>query len=248
MDRGRLARSSRKGDRDGRGPTCCSPLSRLDFSASTPMYASASSDRASGGSQDGASRASSRAGTIGVPQLDFANLTERARGLLQAAQMEALAGRHQNLLPEHLLKALIEDPEGLAGHLVRDAGGDPELLRTAAEERLERLPKATGPDSKQGGPHPIFMSPELAAVLRHASEAARAGGDRFVTAERLLASLAAQGPLRALFKRAGLDPSALAEAVERMRQGRKADAPSAEQNWEALAKYARGLTEGARQG
>jgi len=151
--------------------------------------------------------------------MDFANLTERARGILQAAQMEALAGRHQNLLPEHLLKALIEDPEGLAGHLVRDAGGDPELLRTAAEERLERLPKASG-----DGPHPIFMSPELAAVLQHASEAARAAGDRFVTAERLLASLAAQGPLRTLFKRAGLDPAALTEAVERMRQGRKADA------------------------
>src|SRR5712672_3627301 len=175
--------------------------------------------------------------------MDFANLTERARGLLQAAQMEALAGRHQNLLPEHLLKALIEDPEGLAGHLVRDAGGDPELLRTGAEERLERLPKASG-----DGPHPIFMSPELAAVLQHASEAARAAGDRFVTAERLLASLAAQGPLRTLCKRAGLDPAALTEAVERMRQGRKADAPSAEQNWEALAKYTRDLTEEARQG
>ena len=158
--------------------------------------------------------------------MDFANLTERARGILQAAQMEALAGRHQNLLPEHLLKALIEDPEGLAGHLVRDAGGDPELLRTAAEERLDRLPKATGE-----GPHPIFMSPELAAVLQHTSEAARAGGDRFVTAERLLASLAAQGPLRALFKRAGLDPSALAEAVERMRQGRKAE------SWKAIPRW-----------
>src|SRR5205085_1581241 len=157
--------------------------------------------------------------------------------------MEALAGRHQNLIPEHLLKALIDDPEGLAGQLVRDAGGDPDLLKSAAEERLARLHKATG-----DGPHPIFMSPELAAVLQHASEAARAGGDRFVTAERLLAGLAAQGPLQALFKRAGLDPSALAEAVERMRQGRKADAPSAEQNWEALAKYARDLTEEARQG
>src|SRR5438874_10080075 len=157
--------------------------------------------------------------------------------------MEALAGRHQNLLPEHLLKALIEDPEGLAGHLVRDAGGDPELLRTAAEERLERLPKATGE-----GPHPIFMSPELAAVLQHASEAARAGGDRFVTAERLLASLAAQGPLQGVFKRAGVNPAGLAEAVERMRQGRKADAPSAEQDWEALKKYARDLTEEARHG
>ena len=176
-------------------------------------------------------------------QVDFANLTERARAVLQAAQMEALAGRHQNLLPEHLLKALIDDPEGLASHLVRDAGGDPDLLKSAAEERLARLPKATG-----DGPHPIFMSPELAAVLQGASESARAGGDRFVTAERLLASLAAQGPMQGLFTRAGVNPAGLAEAVERMRQGRKADAASAEQNWEALAKYARDLTEEARQG
>src|SRR5436190_22211653 len=129
--------------------------------------------------------------------MDFANLTERARSVLQAAQMEALAGRHQNLVPEHLLKALIDDGEGLAGNLVRDAGGDPDLLKTAAEERLDRLPKATGE-----GPHPIYMSPELAAVLQGASEMARAGGDRFVTAERLLASLAAHSPLRSLFTRA----------------------------------------------
>ena len=92
------------------------------------------------------------------------------------------------------------------------------------------------------------MSPELAAVLQSASEAARAAGDRFVTAERLLASLAAQGPLRGLFTRAGVNPEGLGEAVEKMRQGRKADAPSAEQNWEALKKYARDLTEEARQG
>jgi len=175
--------------------------------------------------------------------LDFANFTERARALLQAAQMEALAGRHQNCLPEHLLKALLEDPEGLASHLLHDAGGDPELLRTSAEERLERLPKATG-----DGPHPIYMSPELAAVLQSAGESARASGDRFVTAERLLASLAGQRSLRPIFTRAGVNPAGLGEAVERMRQGRTADAPSAEQNWEALAKYARDLTEEARAG
>jgi ATP-dependent Clp protease ATP-binding subunit ClpB len=175
--------------------------------------------------------------------VDFANFTERARAILQAAQMAALAGRHQNCLPEHLLKALLDDGEGLASRILRDAGGDHELLKAAAEERLDRLPKEIG-----DGPHPIYMSPELAAVLQNASEAARVSGDRFVTAERLLASLAAQGPLRALFKRAAVDPTALAEAVERMRQGRKADAPSAEQNWEALAKYARDLTEEAQHG
>jgi ATP-dependent Clp protease ATP-binding subunit ClpB len=179
--------------------------------------------------------------------VDFANLTERARGVLQAAQMEALAGRHQSLLPEHLLKALLDDPEGLIAGLVRDAGGDPDLLKAGAADRLDRLPKATGP-AANSGPHSIYMSPELAAVLQGASEAARAAGDRFVTAERLFASIAAQGPLRGLFTRAGVDPAALAEAVEKMRHGRTADAPSAEQDWEALKKYARDLTEEARQG
>src|SRR3954470_2353274 len=186
----------------------------------------------------------SRTGICGrSARLDFANLTERARGVLQAAQMEALAGRHQSLFPEHLLKALLDDPEGLVSRLVRDAGGDPDLLKSGAEERLERLPKATG-----DGPHPIYMSPELAAVLQSASETARAAGDRFVTAERLLASIAARGPLRGLFTRAGVNPEGLGEAVEKMRQGRKADAPSAEQNWEALAKYARDLTQEAHGG
>src|SRR5882672_2745831 len=175
--------------------------------------------------------------------MDFGNFTEIARGIIQAAQMEALAGRHQTLSPEHLLKALIDDGEGLVRNIVRDAGGDPDLLKTAAEERLARLPHATGE-----GPHPIYMSPELAAVLQGATEAARAGGDRFVTAERLLESLAAQSPLRVLFTHAAVNPSALKEAVERMRQGRKADAPSAEQNWEALKKYARDLTDEAQHG
>ncbi|HZT89755.1 MAG TPA: ATP-dependent chaperone ClpB [Stellaceae bacterium] len=176
--------------------------------------------------------------------MDFGNFTERARGVLQAAQMEALAGRHQYCLPEHLLKALLEDGEGLAARIVRDAGGDPDLLKSAAEERLGRLPRSEG-----DGPHPIYMSPELAAVLQGAVEAARAGGDKFVTAERLLESLASQkGSLGPIFARAGVNPAGIAKAVEMMRQGRKADAPSAEQGWEALAKYARDLTEEAKQG
>src|ERR1051326_3214556 len=126
--------------------------------------------------------------------MDFANFTERARGIIQAAQMEALAGRHQSLLPEHLLKALIDDGEGLAARLVRDAGGDPELLKTIAEERLATPPKETGDAT-----HPIFISPESTRLFKPATKAARCGGARFVTAERLMASLAAQGPLRNLF-------------------------------------------------
>jgi ATP-dependent Clp protease ATP-binding subunit ClpB len=175
--------------------------------------------------------------------MDFGHFTERARGLIQAAQMAALAGRHQNLLPEHLLKALIDDGEGMTRRLVRDAGGDPDLLKAAAEEQFAKLPQVGGDE-----PHPIYMSPALAAVLQGAVEAARAAGDRFVTAERLLESLATQAPLRALFARAGVDPSGLAKAVAKLRQGRTADEASAEQGWEALKKYARDLTEEAREG
>ena len=176
--------------------------------------------------------------------MDFGHFTERARGAVQAAQMLALAKRHQQLLPEHLVLALIDDGEGLAGRIVRDAGGDPDLLKSAAEEALRRLPQNAGDE-----PHPIFMSPALAGVLQSAVTAARAAGDRFVTAERLLESLASQnGALRTIFTQAGVDPEGITRAVERLRQGRKADAASAEEGWEALGKYARDLTEEARQG
>jgi ATP-dependent Clp protease ATP-binding subunit ClpB len=175
--------------------------------------------------------------------MDFANFTERARGILQAAQMEALAGRHQTCIPEHLLKALLDDGEGLAPRLVRDAGGDPDLLKTAAEDRLARLDKVPG-----NGPFSVYMTSEFAAVLQHAIEAARAAGDKFVTVERLLESVARQSALRSIFTRAGVDPKALGDASEQWRQGRKANEAQAEQNWEALAKYSRDLTEDAKNG
>ena len=176
--------------------------------------------------------------------MDFENFSERARSALQAAQMVALAGRHQQLLPEHLVKALMDDSEGVARRILTEAGGDPDLLKNAAEEALRRLPAVMGQ-----GPHPVYMSPALASVLQSAVETARAKGDRFVTAERLLESLAGRASsVRGLFARAGVDPNGVTEAVQSLRQGRTADAPSAEQNWDALKKYARDLTDEARQG
>ncbi|MCW2238392.1 ATP-dependent chaperone ClpB [Azospirillum canadense] len=176
--------------------------------------------------------------------MDFGLFTDRARGVIQAAQLAALAGRHQQLTPEHLVKALVEDASSVPAKLVRDAGGDPDLLKTAAEETLARQPRANGE-----GPHPIYMSPELAGVLQGAVEAARGAGDKFVTPERLLESLAAQsGPMHALFTRAGVDPSVLVQSVETLRKTRPADTQEDEQLGEALAKYARDLTEEARQG
>ncbi len=176
--------------------------------------------------------------------MDFGNFTERARGVIQAAQMSALASGHQSLLPEHLLKALIEDEEGIARRLVRDAGGDPELLKVAAEDRLDHLPRVT-----EDGPHPIYMSPALAGVLQKAVEQASKAGDTFVSAERLLQGLVGRGGgLRPIFAKAGVDPEGLTQAVDKLRQGRKADAASAEDGWDALKKYARDLTEEAANG
>src|SRR6185503_8635379 len=146
--------------------------------------------------------------------MDFGNFTERARAVIQAAQMIAVAERHQQFTPEHLIKALIDDAEGLAARLVRDAGGDPDLLREAAEEALDALTPVEGEE-----PHPIYMSQPLAAVLQRAVESAHQAGDKYITAERLLESLALQGgKLRKLFARAGVDAQALAKAVQHLRQ------------------------------
>ena len=178
--------------------------------------------------------------------MDFGQFTDRARSVIQAAQIAALAERHQQLLPEHLLKALIDDASGVAARLVRDTGGDPDLLKSATEDQLSRAPVQPGANE---GPQPLYMSPALAAVLQGAVASARSGGDRFVTAERLLESLARQsGPLRALFRRAGVDADALAAAADAQRKDHPADAETETISGEALARYTRDLTEEARQG
>ncbi|WP_029008984.1 ATP-dependent chaperone ClpB [Azospirillum halopraeferens] len=177
--------------------------------------------------------------------MDFGLFTDRARGIIQAAQLAALAGRHQQLNPEHLLKALVDDGHGVTARLVRDAGGDPDLLKRAAEEMLAGNPAVGGQ-----GPHPIYMSPALAGVLQGAIDSARTAGDRFVTAERLLESLASQaGPLRGAFHRAGVDPAVLAEGARAERKGKPAAEATEETDGDsALAKYARDLTAAARDG
>lgn len=175
--------------------------------------------------------------------MDFGQFTDRARGVLQAAQLAALAGRHQTLIPEHLLSALLDESQGMAVRLIRDGGGDPDLLKNAADDALSRTQRVPG-----DAPHPIYLSSDLAAVLQRAVAEARQAGDRYVSAERLLESLAEQAPLRPLFLRAGIDPQSLITAAAAQRRGRPADQPTEEPVGEALAKYTRDLTEEARQG
>ena len=171
--------------------------------------------------------------------------TERSRGFVQSAQTLAQRSSHQRLTPEHLLKVLLEDRDGLAANLMRAAGADPDKALRAVEAELAKQPKIEGSGAGQ-----VFMAPELARVFETAEKAAAKVGDEYVTAERLLLALALSQPAPSakILKDAGLSPESLNAAIERIRKGRKAESATAEEGYDALKKYARDLTAAAREG
>ena len=176
--------------------------------------------------------------------MDMEKYTERSRGFVQAAQTLALRGGHQRLVPEHLLKVLLDDKEGLAANLIRAAGGDPARALVAVEAELAKQPKVEG-----SGAGNVFLSPELARVFETAEQVAQKAGDSFVTAERLLLALAmADTPGAKGLAQAGVTPQKLNDAINAVRKGRTADTATAEQGYDALKKYARDLTEAAKSG
>ncbi|MBP2299991.1 ATP-dependent chaperone ClpB [Azospirillum picis] len=177
--------------------------------------------------------------------MDFEKYTERSRGFVQSAQTLAVRRGHQRLTPEHLLKTLLDDKEGLAANLIRSAGGDPKAALAAVDADLDKLPKVEGSGAGQ-----LYLTPELSRVFEQAEKVAEKAGDSFVTAERLLLALAmADGtPSGKALKSAGVTPQALNTAINDIRKGRTADSASAEQGYDALKKYARDLTAAARDG
>jgi len=176
--------------------------------------------------------------------MDFEKFTERSRGVLQAAQGLALAASHQQFTPEHLLKALIEDKDGLAANLARAAGGRPDAALELADAALDALPKVEGGEGK------LYMAPKTAEVLQTAQQAADKAGDSFVPVERIFQALAIVPGTKAneALQQAGLSAQAINEAINAVRKGRTADSASAEEGYDALNKYARDLTEDARDG
>jgi ATP-dependent Clp protease ATP-binding subunit ClpB len=177
--------------------------------------------------------------------MDFEKYTERAKGFVQSAQTLALRSGHQRLTPEHLLKVLLDDKEGMAANLIRAAGGDPKAALAGVEAELAKLPKVEGAGAGQ-----VYLAPETARLFEQAEQIADKAGDSYVTVERLLLALAlAKGqPAADILARAGVNPQNLNRAIEEIRKGRKADTASAEQGYDALKKYARDLTEAARSG
>ena len=176
--------------------------------------------------------------------MDFEKYTERARGFIQAAQNLALREGHQRFTPDHILKVLIDDDQGLASGLIKSAGGDARAVQAAVEANLKKLPKVEG-----GGAGQIYLAPETARVFETAQQLAKKAGDSFVTAERLLQALVIEkSDAATALKSAGVTPTSLNKAIDELRQGRTADTASAEQGYDALKKYARDLTEAAREG
>src|SRR5215510_13478985 len=171
--------------------------------------------------------------------------TDRMKGFIQSAQMLALREGHQRLLPDHVLKVLLDDPEGLAANLINSAGGDSRAVLRAVEANLAKLPKVEGQGAGQ-----IYMAPETARLFDQAESIAEKAGDSFVTVERMLMALAlAKGTDAAdALAKAKVKPQALEKAIEQLRKGRTADTASAESGYDALKKYARDLTQAARDG
>jgi ATP-dependent Clp protease ATP-binding subunit ClpB len=176
--------------------------------------------------------------------MDIEKFTERSRGFIQSAQGLALREGNQQFTPEHLLKVLMDDDEGLAARLIGVAGGNASAVRAAVEASLKKLPKV------QGGSGQVFLAQETARLLDNAEQLAKKAGDSFVTAEYLLLALVlASGTGSAkMLKDGGVTAQGLNKAIADLRQGRTADSATAENAYDALKKYARDLTELARNG
>src|SRR5689334_8880003 len=177
--------------------------------------------------------------------MNLEKYTDRARGFVQSAQSLALREGHQQFAPEHLLKVLLDDPEGLASGLIDRAGGRSREALSAVEAGLAKLPKVSGSGAGQ-----VYLAPALARVFDQAQKVAEKAGDSYVTVERLLLALALEKDSEAgrILAAAGVTPQNLNAAINALRQGRTADTSSAESGYDALKKYARDLTQAARDG
>ncbi|MCB1367133.1 MAG: AAA family ATPase, partial [Rhodobacteraceae bacterium] len=175
--------------------------------------------------------------------MNLEKFTERSRGFVQAAQTIAMRESHQRINPEHLLKALMDDAEGLAANLINAAGGDARLVKAAADAAVGKIAKVSGAGDQ------IYVDTQTARVLDEAEKLATKAGDSFVPVERILTALAVVKSAAAdALKNGGVTAQALNAAINDVRKGRTADSASAEDTFEALKKYARDLTEAARDG
>ncbi|MFN3320113.1 MAG: ATP-dependent chaperone ClpB [Allorhizobium sp.] len=176
--------------------------------------------------------------------MNIEKYSERVRGFLQSAQTYALSEGHQQFTPEHVLKVLLDDEQGMASSLISRAGGDAKAVRIANDAALAKLPKVSGGNGQ------VYLAQPLAKVFSTAEDAAKRAGDSFVTVERLLLALAIESSASTSpsLKKGGVTANALNQVINEVRKGRTADGANAEAGFDALKKYARDLTAEAREG
>ncbi|PKP62949.1 MAG: ATP-dependent chaperone ClpB, partial [Alphaproteobacteria bacterium HGW-Alphaproteobacteria-9] len=177
--------------------------------------------------------------------MNLEKFTDRAKGFLQSAQTVAIRINHQRITPLHLLKALLEDSEGMAAGLIQRAGGEPALAVAAVDAGLAKIPAVTG----SGAQATPGLDNDAVRVLDQAEQIADKAGDSYVTVERLLVALAlSQTAAGEALKAASITPQGLNAAIEQLRGGKRADSASAENTYDAMQKFARDLTQAARDG
>ncbi|KEO88079.1 ATPase AAA [Erythrobacter sp. JL475] len=177
--------------------------------------------------------------------MNLEKFTDRAKGFLQSAQTVAIRMNHQRITPLHLLKALLEDDEGMAAGLIQRAGGEASLAVSAVDIGLSKIPQVTG----SGAQSTPGLDNDAVRVLDSAEQLADKAGDSYVTVERLLTALAmAPDSTRDAMKAASVTPQGLNAAIEQLRGGKRADSANAEANYDAMEKFARDLTQAARDG
>ncbi len=178
--------------------------------------------------------------------MNLEKFTDRAKGFLQSAQTVAIRMNHQRIGPEHLLKALLEDPEGMASGLIQRAGGSPRFAVDAVDAALGKIAAVSG----SGAQATPGLDNDAVRVLDQAEQMAQKAGDAYVTVERMLQALALAKTTAAgqAMQAANATPEALNKAINDLRGGRQADSANAEGAYEAMKKFARDLTEAARAG
>ena len=177
--------------------------------------------------------------------MDFDKFTEKSRTFLQHAQTLAARSSHQSLEPEHLLKVMLDDEDGIIGRLIDESGGDEARLKKDLNAAIAKFPVVTGSGAGQ-----LRISGDLSKTLDNALNLSEKSGDKFVTAERILQAMgmAKSADIGGILENANVRPEPLNQAINAMRKGRTADTAQAEDNFDALRKYARDLTEDARAG
>ncbi len=178
--------------------------------------------------------------------MNLEKFTDRAKGFLQAAQTVAIRMNHQRITPDHILKALLEDSEGMASGLIQRAGGNAAVAQAEVDKALAKIPAVSGSGAQQTP----GLDNDAVRVLDSAEQIAAKSNDSFVTVERMLVALTLATTTSAgqALKAANVTAQALEAAITQLRGGRTADSASAENAYDAMKKYARDLTEAAREG